>query len=356
MKAILYDMLGLNRALFEALHAGVPAALRPLAQAVSWTAEPRLAPLVLTTLALALGELARGALRAQAISFAWRFGLSTVLSLAVAWGVKLALDFPRPWSMPGLVMPETAGFPPGASFPSGHAVVAAVVVTSLWGHARSRWMRAALMTWALAVIASRVVLGAHFPADVLWGGIIGVAATVTASAALGSRAGGTGTAHALLLAIAAFVADVLAKTLIVSSVPLRASIEVLPVLNIVHWLNQGAAFSFLHDAGGWQRWLLLAIGLSASAWLTWAIARGRYSRVKKMAFGAILGGAAANVFDRLLRGAVVDWIDLHWSGWHWPAFNLADTSISIGVAVLLVAAWRPANAGKPATDTTTCPG
>ncbi|MCR5882197.1 signal peptidase II [Rhizobacter sp. J219] len=139
-----------------------------------------------------------------------------------------------------------------------------------------------------------------------------------------------------LLAALVLAADVITKVVVVAQVDFGASHEWLPMLNIVHVLNRGAAFSFLHDAGGWQRGFFIAIALVASVFLVFMIRRAETSRMERVSFGLILGGALANMFDRIVRGAVVDWIDVHWGPHHWPAFNMADVGISIG-ALLLVA-------------------
>lgn len=145
-----------------------------------------------------------------------------------------------------------------------------------------------------------------------------------------------GAGRGFMLAAAVLAADQFTKTAVSTWVEYGSRHELLPMLNIVHVLNPGAAFSFLHDAGGWQRTFLVAIALVASVFLSFMIWRRGTSAAERMAFGAILGGALANVMDRVTRGAVVDWIDLHWDAHHWPAFNVADIGISAGVAVLLV--------------------
>ncbi len=139
-----------------------------------------------------------------------------------------------------------------------------------------------------------------------------------------------------LLAGLVLAGDVLTKAAIVAWVDYGSRLEWSPILNIVHLLNRGAAFSFLHDAGGWQRFFFIAIALVASAYLVYMIRRPGTSSTERMGFGLILGGALANMLDRLWRGAVVDWIDLHWGAHHWPAFNIADIGITAG-AVLIVA-------------------
>lgn len=130
-------------------------------------------------------------------------------------------------------------------------------------------------------------------------------------------------------------ADVATKAAIVALVDYGTGHEWLPILNIVHVLNPGAAFSFLHDAGGWQRYFFIALALVASVFLIFMIRRPGMSITERTSFGLILGGAVANMVDRVMRGAVVDWIDVHWGPHHWPAFNMADVGISIG-AVLIV--------------------
>lgn len=130
-------------------------------------------------------------------------------------------------------------------------------------------------------------------------------------------------------------ADIATKAAILALVEPGARDAWLPVLNIVHWMNPGAAFSLLHDAGGWQRVFFIAIALAASVFLVFMIRRPSTLRAERTGFGLILGGALANMIDRLARGAVVDWIDVHWGPYHWPAFNVADIGITLGAALLV---------------------
>lgn len=138
-----------------------------------------------------------------------------------------------------------------------------------------------------------------------------------------------------LLAALVAAADVATKAAIVVWVEYGARLEWLPGMSIVHVLNRGAAFSFLHDAGGWQRLFFIAIALVASAFLVFMIRRPRTSPAERAGFGLILGGALANMLDRVVRGAVVDWIDVHWGPHHWPAFNMADIGITCGAALIV---------------------
>lgn len=137
------------------------------------------------------------------------------------------------------------------------------------------------------------------------------------------------------LAILAFAGDQAAKTYIDMSTPLGWSHEVTSFFNLVHVLNPGAAFSFLAGAGGWQRWFFLAIALVASAWLLWQLSRP-LQKLEALSYSLILGGALGNAFDRALRGQVIDYLDLHLRGWHWPAFNIADMAIVGGAVALMI--------------------
>lgn len=108
-----------------------------------------------------------------------------------------------------------------------------------------------------------------------------------------------------------------------------------PFFNLVLVHNQGAAFSMLSDAAGWQRGLFSIIALGISAWIAVTLWRHPARSLLNGALSLILGGAVGNLTDRLMRGAVVDFLDFHWLGHHWPAFNVADSAITVG-AVLLV--------------------
>lgn len=130
--------------------------------------------------------------------------------------------------------------------------------------------------------------------------------------------------------------DQAAKAIVAAALPLHASIEVTPWFNLVHVLNPGAAFSFLADAGGWQRIFFISIGLVVSALLLGMLWRGVTSRLEAVAYAALIGGALGNVIDRLRLGAVVDYLDLHWQNWHWPAFNLADIFVVSGAGLLVL--------------------
>ncbi|SMF98131.1 signal peptidase II [Burkholderia singularis] len=108
-----------------------------------------------------------------------------------------------------------------------------------------------------------------------------------------------------------------------------------PFFNLTLIYNRGAAFGFLGTASGWQRWAFTALGLGATIVICYLLKRHGRQRLFSLALALILGGALGNVIDRLLYGHVIDFLDFHVGAWHWPAFNLADSAITIG-AVLLV--------------------
>ena len=132
------------------------------------------------------------------------------------------------------------------------------------------------------------------------------------------------------------VLDQFSKLWVLSALKYGERIEVTPFFNLVLVFNPGAAFSFLSDAGGWQRWFFIVLALAVSVWLTLLIRQHASERLLPLAAALILGGALGNVIDRIRFGAVVDFLDVHAAGWHWPAFNVADSAISVGVVLLVV--------------------
>lgn len=157
------------------------------------------------------------------------------------------------------------------------------------------------------------------------------------------------TAHWYSLAFVVLAADQAAKSYIATTTPLGWSHEVTPFFNLVHALNPGAAFSFLAGAGGWQRWFFLAIALAASIWLAWMLSKP-VKRLEALAYSLILGGALGNAFDRAVRGQVVDYLDFHLGGRHWPAFNIADMAITAGAVALIAASFFGQGSAKPSSS------
>src|SRR5688572_21384864 len=131
------------------------------------------------------------------------------------------------------------------------------------------------------------------------------------------------------------VVDQITKYAVSRSFALYESLEVTPFFNLVLVHNRGAAFSFLSEAGGWQRGVFIAIALVACIWIPLLLRKHRGETLFCFSLALILGGALGNVIDRVRFGAVVDFLDFHAFGYHWPAFNVADMGISCG-AVLLI--------------------
>lgn len=151
-----------------------------------------------------------------------------------------------------------------------------------------------------------------------------------------SAGAGVGMGGWLALALALVLADQFTKVLIMGHYQLGDVTEVLPFFNVVRVHNSGAAFSFLSDASGWQRWLFTGIGVFATVLILWLLRAHAGQRLFSFALSCVLGGAVGNVIDRLLHGHVIDFLDFHWAGWHFPAFNVADSAITIGAACLLL--------------------
>ena len=152
------------------------------------------------------------------------------------------------------------------------------------------------------------------------------------------------------LAIAALVvvADQLSKSAISASLRLGEVREVTGFFNLVLAHNRGAAFSFLSDAGGWQRLLFIAIAVAATAFIVVMLARHSSERLFSAGLALILGGALGNLWDRIVLGHVVDFLDFHAFGWHFWAFNLADSAITVGAGLLILDSLRAAGASQKA--------
>jgi signal peptidase II len=138
------------------------------------------------------------------------------------------------------------------------------------------------------------------------------------------------------LSLGIFIADQLTKVMILGYYRLGDSTYVTSFFNVVRAHNTGAAFSFLAGASGWQRWFFTAIGVAAAIFIVWMLRSHAGQRLFSFALALILGGAIGNVVDRLLHGYVVDFVQLHWRGWFFPAFNVADSAITIGAACLIL--------------------
>lgn len=141
----------------------------------------------------------------------------------------------------------------------------------------------------------------------------------------------------LWISVIIFVADQWTKMAIVDAMEQYESIQITSFFNLTYVHNYGAAFSFLYDAGGWQRYFLSAVALIISALILWWLRQTTRQQVLlPVAFSFILGGALGNVFDRIAYGYVIDFLDFYYNTSHWPAFNIADSAIFIGAALLII--------------------
>ena len=161
-----------------------------------------------------------------------------------------------------------------------------------------------------------------------------------------SNTSGSGMLTWLGLALIILIADQFTKVLIVGNYALGDSTYVTNFFNVVRAHNTGAAFSFLAGAGGWQRWFFTGIGVVAAIFMVWMLKSHSGQKLFSFAISLILGGAIGNVIDRLLYGYVVDFLDFHWKTMHFPAFNIADSAISVGAVCLILDELRRVRRAK----------
>jgi signal peptidase II len=140
----------------------------------------------------------------------------------------------------------------------------------------------------------------------------------------------------LWLSLLTLILDQGSKLAIDNSMQLYQSIPVMPYFNLTYVHNTGAAFSFLSEAGGWQRWFFAGLALMISVVITiWLIKLKSHETLLAVALALVLGGAVGNLIDRLAYGYVIDFLDVYYQDWHWPAFNIADSAITLGVILMI---------------------
>lgn len=145
----------------------------------------------------------------------------------------------------------------------------------------------------------------------------------------------------LQLSAVVIVLDQLSKWLISSWLSLYETVPVLPSFNLTLAHNSGAAFSFLAGAGGWQRWFFTILALAVTAVLVvWMNRLKPAARLEAASLALIIGGAIGNVIDRILHGYVIDFLDVYYGSYHWPAFNIADSAICVGAILLIIDSFR----------------
>lgn len=152
----------------------------------------------------------------------------------------------------------------------------------------------------------------------------------------------------LWLSLLAVILDQASKLVIDGTMQLYQSIPVIPFFNLTYVHNTGAAFSFLSDAGGWQRWffagLASVISIVIAIWLT---RLKQHETLLAVSLSLVLGGAIGNLIDRLAYGYVIDFLDVYVGNWHWPAFNIADSAITIGVGLMLAESFGLVGSKQP---------
>jgi signal peptidase II len=144
-----------------------------------------------------------------------------------------------------------------------------------------------------------------------------------------------------------FASDQAIKYAVTERMQLFESVPVFPSFNWVYVLNPGAAFSFLANAGGWQRYFFTIFAVVVSVVLLVMLWRGVSSKVESLAYALIIAGALGNAVDRVRIGAVVDYLDFYWRTWHWPAFNLADIWVVSAAMLLMLSAFQQTSASTP---------
>jgi signal peptidase II len=151
----------------------------------------------------------------------------------------------------------------------------------------------------------------------------------------------------LWLSVLVVMLDQATKSLAESLLEPYQPVPLVPALNLTLMYNEGAAFSFLAGAGGWQRWFFSGFALVITVVLViWLLRLKPHERFMAVPISLVAGGAVGNLIDRVLTGRVVDFIDVYVGDWHWPAFNVADSAITIAVALLLLASFRAEPTGR----------
>lgn len=157
----------------------------------------------------------------------------------------------------------------------------------------------------------------------------------------------------LWLAAIFLVLDQVTKLYVAANFSLYESINVMPMFNLTYVHNEGAAFSFLSEAGGWQRWFFTIIAVTISGILLyWLRALHAHEKLMSIAYSLVLSGAIGNLIDRVSYGYVIDFLDIYYNNYHWPAFNIADAAICVGAVLIIYDAFTTKEGENKAEETT----
>jgi signal peptidase II len=135
--------------------------------------------------------------------------------------------------------------------------------------------------------------------------------------------------------------DLYSKHLVQQAFEYADKLTITSYFDLVRYHNEGAAFSFLAGAGGWQKWFFTAIAAVASIFIVYLLRKHHREKLFSLGLALVLGGALGNLYDRVTLGYVVDFLSFHVNGLYWPAFNVADSAISVGVGILLLDSFKP---------------
>ncbi len=148
----------------------------------------------------------------------------------------------------------------------------------------------------------------------------------------------------LLLSLIIVVLDLYTKHLVQQTFMLGDKLTITTFFDLVRYHNEGAAFSFLADAGGWQKWFFTTVSIVASVFILYLLNKHQQEKLFSLGLALVLGGAIGNLYDRVTLGYVVDFLSFHLNGLYWPAFNVADSAITVGVGILLLDSFKPKQA------------
>ena len=148
----------------------------------------------------------------------------------------------------------------------------------------------------------------------------------------------------LAISFVVILLDLYTKHLVQQSFMLGDKLFVTSFFDLVRYHNEGAAFSFLADAGGWQKWFFTTVSIVASVFILYLLNKHQQEKLFSLGLALVLGGAIGNLYDRVTLGYVVDFLSFHLNDLYWPAFNVADSAITVGVGILLLDSFKPKQA------------